>query len=74
MILHIGSDVSYLSEPRARRHTGEDYDLSLLPTDLAKSPNPPPPANGPIQTECRILKHMVASAAEAEVRGLFHNG
>ena len=39
-----------------------------------KSPNLPPPANGPIHTECRILKHVVASAAEAEVGGLFHNG
>ena len=24
--------------------------------------------------ECRILKHVVDSAAEAEVGGLFHNG
>ena len=39
-----------------------------------KSPNLPPPANGPIHTECRILKHVVASAAEAEVGVLFHNG
>ena len=39
-----------------------------------KSPNLPPPANGPIHTECRILKHVVASAAKAEVVGLFHNG
>ena len=39
-----------------------------------KNPNLPPPANGLIHTEYRILKHVVASAAEAEVRGLFHNG
>ena len=28
----------------------------------------------PIHTECRILKHVVASAAEEEVGGLFRSG
>ena len=74
MILHIDSDASYLSEPRARSCTGGHYYLSSLPTNPKKSPNLLPPANGPIHTECRILKHVVASAAEVEVRGLFHNG
>ena len=74
MILHIDSDASYLSEPRSRSRTGGDYYLSSIPTDPKKYPNLPPPANGPIHTECRILKHVVASAAKAEVRGLFHNG
>ena len=74
MILHIDSDTSYLSEPRARSRTGDHYYLSSLPPDPKKSPNLPPPANGPIHTECRILKHVVASADEAEVGGVFHNG
>ena len=74
MILRIDSDVSYLSEPRARSCTGENYYLSSLPTDPKKSPNLLPPANGPIHMEYRILKNVVASAAEAEVGGLFHNG
>ena len=39
-----------------------------------KSPNLPPPENVPIHTECRILMHVVASAAEVEVGGMFHNG
>ena len=39
-----------------------------------KYPNLPPPTNGPIHTECRIFKHVVASAVKAEVGGLFHNG
>ena len=39
-----------------------------------KSPNLLPPANGTIHTECRIFKHVVASATEAEFGGLFHNG
>ena len=63
VILHIYSDASYLSEPRARSRTGGHYYISSLPTDPKKSPNLPPPANGPIHTECRILKHVVASAA-----------
>ena len=74
MILHIDSDSSYLSEPRASSRTGGHYYLSSLPTNPKKYPNLPPPANGPIHTECRILKHVLASAAEAEVGGLFHNG
>ena len=74
MILHIDSDTSYLSEPRACSRTGGHYYLISLPDDPEKSPNLLPPANGPIHTECRILKHVVASAAKAEVGGLFHNG
>ena len=53
---------------------GGGYYLSSLAKDPKKYPNLPPPANGPIHTECRVLKHVVASAAEAEFRGLFHNG
>ena len=74
MILHIDSDASYLSELRARSRTGGYYYLSSLPTDPEKSPNLPSPANGPIHTECRILKQVVASADREEVGGLFHNG
>ena len=65
MILHIDSDESYLSEPRARSGTGGHYYLISLTTDLKKSPNLPPPENGPIHTEFRILKHVVAFLAEA---------
>ena len=50
MILHIDSDASYLSEPRARRRTGGHYYLSSLPTNPKKSPNLPPPDNIPIHT------------------------
>ena len=65
MILHIDSDASYLSEPRECSRTGGHYYLISLSTDPKKSPNLPPPANGPIHTECRIRKHVVASAAKA---------
>ena len=74
MILHIYSDASYLSDSRACSRTGGHYYLSSLPTNPKKSPNLPPPANFLIHTECRILKHVVASAAKAEFGGLFHNG
>ena len=74
MILHIDSDASYLSEPQAHSRTVGHYYLSLLPTNPKKDPNLPPPENGPIHTECRILKHAVASATEAEVGVLFQNG
>ena len=73
-ILHIDSDTSYLSEPRERSRTGGHYYLSSLPNNPEKYPNLPPPENGPIHTEFRILKHVVASADEAEVGGLFQNG
>ena len=74
MIIHIDSDASYISDTQARSRTGGTYYLRSLPTKPKKTPNLPPRANGPTHTECRILKHVVASAAKAEVGGLFHNG
>ena len=74
VILHISSDESYLSEPRAHRCAEGNYYLSSLTDDPEKSPNLPPPENRPIHMECRILKHVVEYAAEVEVGGLFHNG
>ena len=73
MITHIDSDVSYLSDPWACSSAGGNYYLSSLPTNPETSPNLSPPANGPIHTECWILKHVVASTSETEVRGLFQN-
>ena len=74
MIIHIDSDASYLSEILPHRRTGGEYYLNLIPSDPEKAPNLPPPANVPIHTECRILKHVVISASKEEVEGLFHNG
>ena len=74
MILHIDGDASYLSEPWSCSRTVVHYYLSLLRADPEKASNLPPPANGRIHTEWRILKHVVASAAEVEVRGLFQKG
>ena len=34
---------------------------------------PHPTLNGAILVECKTLQHVVASAAEAEIAGIFHN-
>ena len=74
MVLHIDSDASYLSKTWARSFTLGNYYSSSLPVDPTKASNLPPPENGAIHTEYRILRNVVASAAEAEVGGIFHNG
>ena len=68
MVLHVDSDAAYLVLPQARSRIAGHYYLSNDPT-YTKTIQP----NGPILTECRSLKHVVASAAEAETSALFHN-
>ena len=67
MILHVDSDAAYLVLPKARSQVAGYFQLS----NDRKSPSFF--LNGPIQIECKGLRHVVASAAEAEVGGLFHN-
>ena len=72
MILHVDSDAAYLVLPNAHSRIAGHYFLSSKPP---LPPAPPQPApNAPILTECKYLKHVVASAAEAETGGLFYNG
>eukprot|EP00804_Cyclotella_cryptica_P023697 CCRYP_019320-RA/>CCRYP_019320-RA protein AED:0.37 eAED:0.35 QI:0/0/0/1/1/1/6/0/1607 len=68
MILNIHSDASYLSAPRTRSQVAGYYFLGSIPTDDA-----PIKLNGAILVFCGILKFVVASAAEAELGGLFLN-
>ena len=71
MILHIHSNASYLSEPKARSRVGGYFFL-----DGKDNPDPgapPPQLNGPIHIESRILRNVMSSATEAETAGLFHN-
>ena len=68
MILHIDSDAAYLVMPTAKSRIAGYYYLSSKPTSTSS-----PPLNGAILIECKTLKHVVASAAEAETGGLFHN-
>ena len=66
MVLHVDSDAAYLVLPEARSRMAGHYFLSTDPT-LTRTILP----NGPILTECRTIKHVVASSAEAETSALF---
>jgi hypothetical protein len=68
MILNIHSDASYLSEPQAKSRVGGYFFLGSVPKN-----NQPIPLNGAIHVIATILKFVVASAAEAELGGLFVN-
>ena len=68
MCLHIDSDAAYLVLPKARSRMAGHYFLSDDPS-TTKIPTP----NGPVLTECRTIRHVVASSAEAETSALFHN-
>ena len=66
MILNIHSDAAYLVMPKARsRIAGYFY--------LDNSNNKLPILNGSILIERKTLKSVVASAAESEIFGFFHN-
>ena len=68
MILHIDSDAAYLVAPKSRSRVAGFYYLSNHPT-----PQHQANLNGSILVECKTLRHVVSSAAEAEVGGIFHN-
>ena len=69
MCLHIHSDASYLSAPKARSRAGAHFFLSTAP----KNKNQPTivPINGPIHVLSKIIKLVMASAAEAEIGANF---
>ena len=71
MILHVDSDAAYLVQEKARSRISGSYKLSSTPPQIPFIPSPK--HNAPILTECKTLRHVVASAAEAETGGLFHN-
>ena len=71
MILHVDSDAAYLVQDRACSRIAGHYILSSHPPPAPQIPNKIP--NAPILVECKTLRHVVASAAEAEAGGLFHN-
>ena len=68
MQLHIHSDESYLSVSKARSKVGGGFFLSdkFNPTSQTKH-------NGAILVVSAILKNVMASAAEAELGGIFIN-
>ena len=74
MVLHIHSDGSYLSEAKARSRAGGHFflsDLSALPN---KQPTKTPTPNGPIYSLSRIIRNVMASAAETEIASSYING
>jgi hypothetical protein len=64
MILSIDSDAAYLVEPQARSRMGGYHYLGNKDGKLF---------NAPIHVLAKVIKNVVASAAEAEVAGLFIN-
>ena len=68
MILHVDSDAAYLVQPQAKSRIAGYYQLNNLPQAPTQHP-----VNGAILVECKTLRHVVASAAEAETAGVFHN-
>jgi Reverse transcriptase (RNA-dependent DNA polymerase) len=76
MVLHVESDASYLSLPKATSRVGGYHYLSSKSSKPGVAPThdkPMPPMNGAINVVCNILRVVVSSASEAEMAGLFHN-
>ena len=57
MKLFVDSDAAYLVAPKAKSRIAVYFYCS---TD-----NPTPPLNGPLHVECKVLRHVVTSAAKA---------
>ena len=68
MLLNVDTDAAYLVLPKSRSRIAGYFYLGNAPTRT-----PHPRLNGAILIECKTLRHVVASAAEAEVGGIFHN-
>ena len=68
MILHIDSDAAYLVAPKARSRVAGYFHMSDHPNTTKR-----PKLNGAVLVECKTLRHVVSSSAEAEVAGIFHN-
>ena len=68
MVLTIDSDASYLVLPGARSCIAGFFQLTNRPTL-----NNQPLVNAPILVECKTIRHVVSSAAEAETSAAFHN-
>jgi hypothetical protein len=74
MRLHINSDASYLSEPKARSPVGGIFYLSTNPLPTPAPNDPDPPLNGAVHVVSNILRNVMSSAAKSKFGGLFYNG
>ena len=70
MILHVDTDAAYLVLPKARSRIAGYFYMAQHPPLQG---TPAPTVNGAIHVECKTLKHVVSSAAEAETGGIFVN-
>ena len=68
MILLVDSDAAYLILPNAKSRIAGYFQLNKHPDRI-----PYLNINGAILVECKTLKHVVSSAAEAETASLFCN-
>ena len=68
MALHADSDAAYLVLPNANSQVAGYFYLSDHPNkDIS------PTLSGAILVECKGIKHVLSSSAEAETASLFHN-
>jgi hypothetical protein len=77
MCLHVSSNASHDSVPKARSRAAGCHFLSNKPIDPTQPPlsaDPDPPDNGAIQILCQIMREVLSTAAESELAALFHNG
>ena len=68
MQLTVDSDAAYLVLPKARSRFAGYFRLLDDPSNVHRSLY-----NGPILIECKTIRHVVSSAAEAETHGVFQN-
>jgi hypothetical protein len=76
MVLKVVSDASYLTASKARSRIGGYFYLGKLPANATIAPSPddgPATLNGPVEVNVEIFKGVLASAAEAELGGLYSN-
>ena len=73
MVLWVHSDASYLSCPKARSRAGGMHFLSNKPPTPHDPKKFKPTLNGIVYVVCKILRNIMASAAEAELGALFLN-
>ena len=71
MQLMADSDAAYLVLPGAKSRIAGHFMLAAKPNVHNEHK---PPHNAPILVECKTIKNVVCSAAEAETAGLFYNG
>ena len=74
MVLCVHSDASYLSVTRARSRASGVFFLSDMTSRTQDMDTYTPLMNGIIHVVCKILKNVMASAAEVEFGAVFING